>query len=73
MPGLNGFQGLQKIREVEPSTKIVIRTMADTCVNKGSLVSGAASSNGQDPDWPTTLRRLVKGDLRFYELKKTQA
>ncbi len=51
MPGMSGAETLQKIREISPSTKIVILTVddaliqyadkigADACVHKGDVVS----------------------------------
>jgi DNA-binding NarL/FixJ family response regulator len=50
MPGMSGAETLQKIREISPSTKIVILTVddalvqhadkigADACVHKGNVV-----------------------------------
>jgi DNA-binding NarL/FixJ family response regulator len=51
MPGMSGVETLQKIREIAPSTKIVILTVddalvqhadkigADACVHKGNVVA----------------------------------
>jgi DNA-binding NarL/FixJ family response regulator len=51
MPGMSGAETLQKIREISPSTKVVILTVddalvqcadkigADACVHKGNVVA----------------------------------
>ncbi len=63
MPGMSGMETLQRIREIAPSTKIVILTMDDAIVGEAKTIGADACVHKADvvSDLHRTITRVLLG------------